>query len=208
MFEEVRLPTDVLYSSTGGPQYLTYVQVSEGGQEQRSSVWQIARHSYVINYVKQESDRDSLFDFFHAMRGRLIGFRFKDWNDYKSVGSTDTIGFEDVAIGSGDGIETEFQLIKAYPKGNQLYNRDIVKPVLGTVRVGVDGVELTETVDWTVDTVTGLITFAVAPLDTLIITAGFEFDVPVRFDTDHMNLANLACDTGGMNFPIVELKDP
>ena len=62
--------------------------------------------------------------------------------------------------------------------------RTITKPVAGTVKVYLDGIE--QASGWSVDTTTGLVTFGTAPASGVEVTADFDFDVPVRFDTDHM----------------------
>jgi uncharacterized protein (TIGR02217 family) len=80
--------------------------------------------------------------------------------------------------------KTQFQLVKHYPSGSVIEVRTITKPVAGTVEVYLDGIE--QLSGWSVDTTTGLVTFGTAPPLGVEVTADFEFDVPVRFDTDHM----------------------
>ena len=143
---------------------------------------------YNIVEMKRSSDFDTVLDFFHAMRGRLHGFRFKDWSDWKSNGMDRGVNVTntDQSIGTGDGATTDFQLSLTYTAGSQSYVRNITKPVAGSVVVAVDGVSQTYTTNWTIDTTTGIVTFTAGHIPTAgqAITAGFEFDVPVRFDTD------------------------
>jgi uncharacterized protein (TIGR02217 family) len=113
--------------------------------------------------------------FFRARKGKAYGFRFKDWTDYKATGQP---------LGAGDDATTAFQLVKRYPSGSAVEVRSIVKPVAGTVRVYLDGVE--QLSGWSVDVTTGLVTFTSPPDEDVDVSADFEFDAPVRFDTDHM----------------------
>ncbi|MDF2766770.1 MAG: hypothetical protein K0S81_3765 [Rhodospirillales bacterium] len=99
----------------------------------------------------------------------------EDWTDYKATGEL---------LGTGDDAQTQFQLVKHYPSGSVIEVRTITKPVAGTVKVYLDDVE--QLSGWSVDTTAGLVTFGTAPALGVEITADFEFDVPVRFDTDHM----------------------
>ena len=133
--------------------------------------------------MRSLEDVETLIAFFEARRGRLFGFRWKDWADYKSAPASIEPDFEDQLIGVGDGETRVFQMVKTYASGLQTYVRPIAKPVLGTISVGIQGDRQTETINYEVDTTTGQIEFASAPDQGVQITAGFEFDVPVRFDT-------------------------
>ncbi len=124
--------------------------------------------------------------FFEARNGRLHGFRFKDWGDHKSCLPSGTPSPTDQSIGTGDGATTAFQLVKRYASGSQIWSRTITKPVADTVRVALDGAE--QPSGWSVDTTAGVVTFDGAPAEGVAITAGFEFDVPVRFDTDALDV--------------------
>jgi uncharacterized protein (TIGR02217 family) len=125
--------------------------------------------------LKKQAQIDELIAFFRARRGRAYGFRFKDWTDYKATGQL---------LGTGDDAKTQFQLVKHYPSGSAIEVRTITKPVAGTVKVYLDGA--LQLSGWSVDTTTGLVTVNTAPALGVEVTADFEFDVPVRFDTDHM----------------------
>ncbi|MBT8418259.1 MAG: DUF2460 domain-containing protein, partial [Silicimonas sp.] len=133
--------------------------------------------------------------------------RWKDWSDYRSSGSLDAPSFEDQVIATGDGQTTVFQLTKTYRSGSVSYTRDVRKPVLGTVRVGLQGDQQTEGVDFDVDPASGRITFANAPAQDASVTAGFEFDVPVRFDTDGIQTSAASFKAGEIpNVPVVEVR--
>ena len=176
-FVETQFPTDIAYGSSGGPEYATDVVVSSSGYEQRNVNWAQARARYnVAHGVKTKAQLDALIAFFRARKGRAYGFRFKDWTDYQASLQT---------LGTADGIATQFQLMKNYVSGSILEPRTIKKPVAGTVQVYKNAVLQTSGVS--VDTTTGLVTFSTAPAAGAVITASFEFDVPVRFDTDKLS---------------------
>ena len=124
--------------------------------------------------------------FFEARNGRLYGFRFKDWADFKSCLPSQLPSPTDQAIGTGDGSTTQFQLTKRYSSGAQSWTRGITKPVAGTVTIALNGTP--QASGWTVSPATGLVTFATAPAAGVALTAGFDFDVPVRFDTDTLDI--------------------
>ena len=144
------------------------------GHEKRNVNWSEARGRWdVASGLKKQAQIDELIAFFRARRGKAYGFRFKDWTDHKATGQL---------LGTGDDVLTQFQLVNHYPSGSVIEVRTITKPVAGTVQVYLDGVE--QLSGCSVDTTTGLVTFGTAPA--LEVTADFDFDVPVRFDTDHM----------------------
>lgn len=176
-FHEVQFPTDISYGSSGGPEFSTDIVITQGGYEQRNINWSDARARYnVAHGVKTQSQLDVLIAFFRARQGRAYGFRFKDWSDYSATGEN---------IGTGDGVETQFQLTKAYVSGSTTVQRDIKKPVDNSVSIYVDSV-LQES-GLTVDITNGMVTFTSPPAASAVITADFEFDVPVRFDTDRLS---------------------
>jgi uncharacterized protein (TIGR02217 family) len=145
------------------------------GHEKRNVNWVEARGRWdVASGLKKQAQIDELIAFFRARRGRAYGFRFKDWADYKVSGQL---------LGTGDGALTQFRLVKHYPSGSVIELRTITKPMAGTVKVFLDGIE--QLGGWSVDTTTGLVTFGIPPALGVEVTADFEFDVPVRFNTDH-----------------------
>jgi len=175
-FVEIQFPTDISYGSSGGPEYATDVVASSSGFEQRNVNWAEARARYnVAHGVKTKAQLDALIAFFRARKGRACGFRFKDWTDYQA---TETLGV-------GDGIKKEFQLIKRYVSGGVTETRTITKPVNGSVQVYKNAV--LQTTGVTVDSTTGTVTFIAAPPSSHVISASFQFDVPVRFDTDKLS---------------------
>jgi uncharacterized protein (TIGR02217 family) len=175
-FHEVRFPENIAYGATGGPEFATTVVVTGAGHEQRNVNWAEARGRWDVGSgLKDQAQLDELIAFFRARKGRAYGFRFKDWTDYKATGQL---------LGTGDDAIETFQLVKRYPSGSVIEVRPVTKPVAGSVRIYKDSVE--QLSGWSVDVTTGLITFTAAPMVGVQITADFEFDVPVRFDTDHM----------------------
>ncbi len=190
-FHETRFPTAIAFHSSGGPERRTEIVVLGSGFEERNAVWANSRRRYDVGYgVKSLADLHDVIAFFEARRGRLHAFRFRDFADCKSCAPTAAPTPRDQALGTGDGESTEFQLVKIYGAGTNPWTRTINKPVAGSVRVAVDDEEQAE--GWSVDPTTGLITFDTPPASGAALTAGFEFDTPVRFDTDqfHINLAN------------------
>ncbi len=209
-FHETRFPTDISLGATGGPERRTEVVVLGSGREERNARWADSRRRYNAGYgVKGVDDLHAVIAFFEERRGRLHGFRWKDWADFKSCPPSQTPTPTDQTIGTGDGTPTTFQLTKAYGGTYSPWTRAIKKPVAGTVRVAVAGVEKTEGTHFTVDTTTGIVTFLSGhvPAAGETVTAGFEFDVPVRFDTDHLAI-NLDHFRAGEipDIPIVEVR--
>ena len=175
-FHEVRFPDDIAYGATGGPAYSTSVVATASGYEQRNMNWSAARGAWdVSSGLKKPSQLDLLIAFFRARKGKAYGFRFKDWTDYKATGQL---------LGTGNGANKVFQLVKIYASGAGSETRTITKPVLGTVKPYLAGV--LQASGWSINTATGVLTFSTAPAQGVAVTADFEFDVPVRFDTDSM----------------------
>jgi len=186
-FHEVRFPDNISRGARGGPERRVQVVELASGEEERNASWAGSRRRYDVSYgIRRADDLAAVVAFFEARGGRLHGFRFKDWADYKSSLPSVAPATGDQMIGTGDGTETAFQLVKTYASGSQSWARVIGKPVSGTVRVALDAAE--QFSGWSVDPATGVITFAVAPAQGVAITAGFEFDVPVRFDSDALDV--------------------
>jgi uncharacterized protein (TIGR02217 family) len=186
-FHEVRFPDDISRGARGGPERRTQIVELASGDEERNASWANSRRRYDVAYgIRRADDLAAVVAFFEARNGRLHGFRFKDWGDHKSCLPSGTPAPTDQAIGTGDGATTAFQLVKRYASGSQTWTRTIVKPVTGTVRVALEGAELVG--GWSADTTTGLVTFDTPPAGGVAITAGFAFDVPVRFDTDALDV--------------------
>jgi uncharacterized protein (TIGR02217 family) len=144
--------------------------------------------------------------FFEERRSRLFGFRFRDRTDWRSGPPSREPTPLDQRIGTGTGAERSFQLMKAYGSAFAPYSRSIAKPVGGTVRVALNGVEQAVGSGFNCDPVTGIVTFVAAPPVGAIITAGFAFDVPVRFDTDELDIDLSTFEAGGIpQIPLIEI---
>ncbi len=207
-FHEERFPPNLSFGSVGGPERRTEIVTLANGYEERTTPWAHSRRRYDAGVgMRSLDDVEALIAFFEARRGQLYGFRWKDWSDFKSCLPNDTPDFTDQVLGWGDGVRREFQLIKTYRSGDHLYERPITKPVAGTVRVGLEGVELQEAVDYTVDLTRGIVTFVATPPIEAEVTAGFEFDVPVRFDTDTIQTSVASFRAGDVpSVPVVEVR--
>ncbi len=207
-FHEVRFPANLSFGSVGGPERRTDIVTLANGFEERNTPWAHSRRRYDAGVgMRSLDDVEALISFFEARQGQMFGFRWKDWSDFKSGAATADVSMQDQVIGRGDGAQTSFQLRKSYASGGFSYERPIVKPVLGTVRVGLEQDEQKEGVDFDVDLTTGVITLFNPPAEDVQITAGFEFDVPVRFDTDKIQTSVASFQAGDVpNVPVVEVR--
>ena len=186
-FHEVRFPDNISRGARGGPERRTQIVELASGDEERNASWANSRRRYDVAYgIRRADDLAAVVAFFEARNGRLHGFRYKDWADYKSSLPSQAITSTDQQIGTGTGSQQTFQLVKRYTSGAQTWVRTIAKPVAGTVRVALGMVE--QMSGWTVDTTTCVVTFTTAPAGGVIVRAGFEFDVPVRFDSDTLDV--------------------
>jgi uncharacterized protein (TIGR02217 family) len=207
-FHEVRFPASLSLGAVGGPERRTQIVSLASGAEERNTPWQHSRRRYDAGLgLRTLDDIETVIAFFEARQGQLHGFRWKDWADYKSCPASQTVSYLDQWIGVGDGVQTAFSLVKAYQSGAQSYGRPIVKVVQGSVRIGVGGDPRLIADDYTVDHDTGVVTFAFPPDEGLLVTAGFEFDVPVRFDTDGVRVSVSSFNAGEVpSIPVVEVR--
>lgn len=281
-FTETQFPPEISQGSSGGASFSTDIVMTVSGFEERSGNWSEERNRFeALHENLNQEDFETILTFFKAMRGQLYGFRFKDWGDYKSCGVNSAPAFDDQTIGSGDGATLAYQLIKTYTQGFT-YQRDIKKPVSGSVLAGISGLAST---NFSVDTTTGIITFSANKTQAVIgatsanptvllfgsshtlttgdtvylsgftgdwaalngaryavtvtagnqfsvpvdasaftawsanggayntipqsgesVTAGFEFDIPARFDTNEMISSWANFQNFGFSLPIIEIK--
>lgn len=204
-FLEVRFPVHISRGSRGGPDWAAEIVARSSGYEERNTPWSAPLHYYDAAYgVRTQDELHEVKSLYLAAMGRLKGFRFKDWADYKSCEPLQSPSATDQAIGTGDGEETSFQLIKTYTFAGQTFVRTIAKPVSGTVLIALGGTP--QGSGWTVDATTGVVTFSAAPGNGVAVTAGFEFDVPVRFD-GRLDAAVIDGPHGGIpSIPLKELR--
>ncbi len=207
-FHEVRFPEALSFGSTGGPERRTEVVTLASGHEERNSPWADSRRRYDAGVgLRALDDIEVLLAFFEARQGRLFGFRWKDWADFKSSRPSKALARDDQVLGTGDGVRREFGLVKRYCSGAQVYERRIGKPVAGSVLVGLSGDALVETVHYSVDVTAGIISLFDAPPPGGKVTAGFEFDVPVRFDADRIEVSVAGFRAGEVpRVPVVEIR--
>lgn len=205
-FHEVRFPDNISRGARGGPERRTQIVELASGAEERNASWANSRRRYDVAYgIRRADDLAAVVAFFEARNGRLNGFPFKDWADFKSCLPSQSPGPIDQTIGTGNGAATLFQLTKRYTSGAQSWTRAITKPVAGTVTIALNGTP--QASGWSVSTTTGLVTFTTAPAAGVTITAGFEFDVPVRFDTDALDVTLYLERLGSItSIPLLEIR--
>ncbi len=205
-FHEIRFPDAISRGARGGPERRTQIVELASGAEERNASWVNSRRRYDVAYgIRRADDLATVVAFFEARNGRLHGFRFKDWADFKSCLPSENPGPTNQPIGTGNGSATLFQLTKRYTSGAQSWTRTISKPVAGTVTIALNGTP--QASGWSASTTTGLITFTTAPATGIAITAGFEFDVPVRFDTDALDVTLDIERLGSItSIPLVEIR--
>ena len=192
-FHDVRFPLHLAFGARGGPVRSVDILELANGAEVRNARGRHSRRQYnAAAGLKSRNQAVELLDFFESRNGPLYGFRFRDPLDYEA----------ESVLGFGDGEQTLFALIKAYGTAPQSYIRRITKPVDGTVRVRVDDVETPVSIDHS----SGLIQFQTAPDESAIITANFEFDVPVRFATEALEIVLDDFEvTEIQNIPLIEI---
>lgn len=207
-FHEVRFPANLSFGSVGGPERRTEIVTLANGFEERNTPWEHSRRRYDAGLgLRSLDDVETLIAFFEARRGQLHGFRWKDWSDFRSCPASGGITPQDQIIGIGNGTKKVFTLRKVYRSAGSTYQRPILKPVQGTVRVAVAGDPKIEGLEYTVDTTTGEVTLDHAPAVGVQVTAGFEFDVPVRFDTDRILTSVASFQAGDVpSVPVVEVR--
>ncbi len=208
-FHDIRFPANLSFGSVGGPERRTEIVALQNGFEERNTPWAHSRRRYDAGVgLRSLDDVETLIAFFEARQGQLHGFRWKDWSDYKSCPASRATSPLDQVIGTGDGQRSVFPLQKTYRSGTQTYVRPITKPVSGTVTVAVAQDPKVLGLEFFVDTATGLITFDVPPALGTEVSAGFEFDVPVRFDTDRIQTSVASFQAGDVpTVPVMEIRE-
>ncbi|MFQ5622352.1 MAG: TIGR02217 family protein [Paracoccaceae bacterium] len=207
-FHEVRFPTALSFGSAGGPERRTEIVTLSNGFEERNTPWAHSRRRYDAGLgLRSLDDLEQVVAFFEARRGQLYGFRWKDWTDFKSCAPSAQPTPFDQIIATGDGQTLAFPLVKNYRSGGELYARLIAKPVAGSASFGVGGDAQQAGANYTLDLNTGIVTFLTPPPVGAEVTAGFEFDVPVRFDTDRIETSVASFSAGEIpSVPVVEVR--
>ncbi|MEA2975340.1 MAG: hypothetical protein QOF19_860 [Alphaproteobacteria bacterium] len=209
-FHEVLFPLDVALRSAGGPERRTDIVALGSGREERNARWAHSRRRYDAGYgIKTLDALSSVVAFFEERRGRLHGFRWRDRLDQSSAAPGAAVSPVDQTIGTGNGVTASFQLTKTYGSIYAPYQRPVTKPVSGSVRVAVAGVEVATSIAFTCDPTAGVVTFLSGHIPAIgaVVRAGFHFDVPVRFDTDYLEVDLSAFAAGQIpKIPLVEIK--
>jgi uncharacterized protein (TIGR02217 family) len=201
-FDDVRFPIALGREASVEPAFSTAVVTTSSGAEQRNSDWADARLRFDAGPgVRGEAELQELIAFFRARRGAAVGFRFEDPFDHSSNGMTGEVQATDQLLGIGDGLRTEFALVKYY-EGQE---RRITRPVPGSVRASVNGIERVS--GWTLEPL-GRLRFNTAPVNGAEVRAGFRFDVPVRFAEDRLSLSRATFEAGEVaSVPLIEIRE-
>lgn len=205
-FDDVEFPIAIGREASVEPGFSTAVVTMASGAEQRNADWADARMRYDAGPgVRSDADVAALIAFFRARMGQARGFRFRDPFDDSSAGMTAAPTPFDQRIGTGDGVATRFALVKRYGSGAEAQVRRISRPVAGSVRVAVGGME--QAAGWALEA-SGTIVFAAAPASGAAISAGFRFDVPVRFAEDRLSVSRATYLAGELaSVPLVEIRE-
>lgn len=205
-FHEVRFPLRLALGTSGGPVRRTDIVNLSNGREHRNQRWRNSRRAYDAGSgIRSVSDLYAVLEFFEARGGQLHGFRFRDPVDFRSCPPLSSTSAMDQRIGTGDGQTLTFQLVKTYADAAGGWTRRVAKPVPGSVLLSVNGNAVTA---FNTDHATGLVTFVAgqAPAAGAAIRAGFEFDVPVRFDIDRIDVSLASFEAGRIpSIPLVEI---
>jgi uncharacterized protein (TIGR02217 family) len=206
-FHDIRFPVDISLGAEGGPRRRTQIVTLGSGHEERNSPWAGSRRRFNAGFgVKSLEEIESIIAFFEARQGRLHSFRWRDPFDWKSCSIAQTPAATDQMIATGDGSADSFALIKTYMSGAQAYQRTIRYPVLTSLLVAVDGNTLGQSTDYSFDETTGNLVFAAPPAQGAVITAGYEFDIAVRFDTDELSISMTTLKAGDIpSIPVIEV---
>ncbi len=206
-FHDVRFPIAISFGATGGPERRNEIVALTSGREKRNARFARSRHRYDAGTgVRSLDDLHDVLAFFEARRGSLHAFRFRDPFDMKSCRPDQAVSPADQLLGTGDGSRVRFALVKRYGEGDDAYERPVSRPTGDSLRVAVAGEERFSPGDFSFDAESAEIVFGEAPAIGAVVTAGYEFDVPVRFDTDRLSM-NLASFKAGQipSIPLVEV---
>lgn len=208
-FHDVRFPLGVSFGATGGPERRNEIVSLTSGREKRNARFSQSRRHYDAGTgVRSLSDLYDVLAFFEARRGSLHAFRFRDPFDMKSRRPEEAVSPTDQPLGTGDGTRARFALTKTYGDGEDAYQRLIARPVAETLRVAVDGMEKASPAAWGFDFATGEVVFSPGSVPGAgeAVTAGYEFDVPVRFDTERIAISLTAFKAGQIpSIPLIEV---
>lgn len=205
-FHDLRFPIGLSFGATGGPAQRNEIVTLTSGREKRNARFSQSRRRYDVGTgLRSLADLHEVLAFFEARRGSLHAFRFRDPFDMKSCAPEAVVSPLDQRLGTGDGTARRFRLMKVYGTGAEAYRRLIDKPVADTLRVAVGGSELSSGA-FSFDAATGEVVLANIPDTGAAVTAGYEFDVPVRFDIEALSLSLAAFRAGQVpSIPLIEV---
>lgn len=205
-FDDVAYPLPLGLDTKISPAFSTSVTTTASGFERRNSLWSDARLSFDVGPgIRSEQDLGILLGFFRARRGPARAFRLGDPSDFSSNGMTGCPTAGDQLLGLGDGVTSNFALIKRYGPDDDAQIRRITRPRSGSVAVSVNGVA--QATGWTLGPL-GMVQFAAAPAAGAVIRAGFLFDVPVRFEQDRLDISGLTFMAGeAPSVPLIEVRE-
>ncbi|MGL5837981.1 MAG: DUF2460 domain-containing protein, partial [Sphingorhabdus sp.] len=204
-FDDILFPIEIGREAEAIAEFSTQIVTTLSGHERRNSDWADARMSYdVAPGVRSENELAELIRFFRARRGSAIAFRFADPFEDSSNSMLDMPTMLDQSIGTGDGVQTRFRLAKAYGDGADKQWRPITRPRVGSILIAVNGLAVT---DWTLGE-KGTIIFSTAPALGAQISAGFRFDLSVRFTEDRLEVNRATFGAGSMpSVMLTEVKE-
>jgi uncharacterized protein (TIGR02217 family) len=204
-FDDVTFPLAIGRGAEVRPRFSTAIVTTASGHEQRNADWSTARMEFDAGPgLRSEADVRTLISFFRARRGSAKAFRFRDVLDYSSNNMVGAPGAGDQLIGTGDGVRTRFPLVKRYGAGPDAEVRVISRPVVGTVAVALNGTP--QLSGWALSGAE--VEFVIAPPAGSAITAGFQFDVPVRFASDQLEVDVATFAAGDVaSVPLIEVRE-
>ena len=209
-FDPVYYPLALGLDTKAAPEFSTAITITASGYERRNSLWGNALLRFDVGPgIRSMADIGTLVGFFRARRGAARGFLLTDPGDFSSNGMTGTPAATDQSLGTGDGVTASFQLIKTYgaagATGDAVQTRAITRPQAASVLVAVNGVAVTS--GWSLGA-GGILTFTAAPAAGAVITAGYLFDVPVRFEQDRLQVSGASFAAGeAPSVPLVEIRE-
>jgi uncharacterized protein (TIGR02217 family) len=204
-FDDVDFPLALGREASVVAEFSTAIVTGQSGAEQRAPDWDNARLRYDAGPgVRSEADVRTLVDFYRARRGPAVAFRFRDPFDASSAANGEGPAMTDQILGMGDGVRTDFPLVKSYGSGAGAARRRISRPVAASVTVSINGAVMA---GWTLGPL-GVVRFAVPPAHGAEVRAGFLFDVPVRFAEDRLEVSSATWMAGEIaSVPLIEVRE-
>lgn len=209
-FHDELFPPDVSFGATGGPERRNEIVLMSSGRERRNLRSEHSRRTYDAGTgVRSIQHIYDVLAFFETRRGSFHAFRFRDPFDNRSCRPEEVPAAGDQSLGIADGSRRRFALTKTYGAGADAYRRPIRKPVVSGLLVALDGSLREQPGDWQFDDATGEVVFAAPPAAGAEITAGYQFDVPVRFDAERMSVSLTSFRAGQIpTIPLIEVLLP